>query len=285
MLRDYFKINVNDSTQSIREIVSGKILTLDPSLQDAILPVLDLLNALDDEHPFRSLDPLQHRQFTYQAVIRLLLSENRVQPVNAIFEDIHWYDSLTLGLLNDLVVRALDARLLLVVTCRPEHRDEWSTRPNYRQLRLDPLPGESLAELLQVLVGTNPDLKHLKGFLMEAASGNPFFVEEIVRTLVDTGVLEGARGNYRLAKPFSSVEVPPTVQAVLAARIDRLPPAGKRLLQEAAVIGHDVPFDVLHELAGCQRTTSIVCSTICRPLNFYTRHSSFPTCNTASDMR
>ena len=250
LLRDYFKINVNDSTQSIREIVSGKILTLDPSLQDAILPVLDLLNALDDEHPFRSLDPLQHRQFTYQAVIRLLLSENRVQPVNAIFEDIHWYDSLTLGLLNDLVVRALDARLLLVVTCRPEHRDEWSTRPNYRQLRLDPLPGESLAELLQVLVGTNPDLKNLKGFLMEAASGNPFFVEEIVRTLVDTGVLEGARGNYRLAKPFSSVEVPPTVQAVLAARIDRLSPAGKRLLQEAAVIGQDVPFDVLHRISG-----------------------------------
>ena len=250
LLKDYFKINVNDSAQLIREIVSSKILTLDPSLQDAILPVLDLLNALDDDHPFRSLDPLQHRQSTYQAVIRLLLSENRVQPVNAIFEDIHWYDSLTLGLLNDLVVRALDVRLLLVVTCRPEHRDEWSTRPNYRQLRLDPLPGESLAELLQVLLGANPDLKNLKGFLMEAASGNPFFVEEIVRTLVDTGVLEGARGNYRLAKPFSSVEVPPTVQAVLAARIDRLSPAAKRLLQEAAVVGQDVPFDVLHTISG-----------------------------------
>jgi class 3 adenylate cyclase/tetratricopeptide (TPR) repeat protein len=250
LLRDYFKINVNDSAQTIRETVSSKILTLDPSLQDAILPVLDLLNALDDDHPFRSLDPLQHRQSTYQAVIRVLLSENRVQPVNAIFEDIHWYDSLTLGLLNDLIVRALDARLLLVVTCRPEHRDEWTTRPNYRQLRLNPLPGESLAELLHVMLGANPGLQVLKGFLMEAASGNPFFVEEIVRTLVDTGVLEGARGNYRLAKPFSSVEVPPTVQAVLAARIDRLPAAEKRLLQEAAVIGRDVSFAVLHAISG-----------------------------------
>ena len=250
LLKDYFKINVNDSTQTIRETVSSKILKLDPSLQDAILPVLDLLNALDDDHPFRSLDPLQHRQSTYQAVIRLLLSENRVQPVNAIFEDIHWYDSLTLGLLNDLIVRALDARLLLVVTCRPEHRDEWTTRPNYRQLRLNPLPGESLAELLQVMLGANPGLQALKGFLMEAASGNPFFVEEIVRTLIDTGVLEGTRGNYRLAKPFSSVEVPPTVQAVLAARIDRLPPAEKRLLQEAAVIGRDVSFAVLHSISG-----------------------------------
>ena len=221
LLKNYFKINVNDSTQSIRELVSSKIMTLDPSLQDAILPVLDLLNALDDEHAFRSLDPFQHRQRTYQAVIRLLLSENRVQPVNAIFEDIHWYD-LILGLLNDLVIRALDARLLLVVTCRPEHKEEWAAQPNYRQLRLEPLPGESLAELLQVLLGSNPGLKTLKTFLMQAASGNPFFVEEIVRTLVDTGVLEGGRGNYRLTKPFSSVEVPPTIQAVLAARIDRL---------------------------------------------------------------
>ena len=250
LLRNYFKINANDSAQSIRELVSSKIMTLDPSLQDAILPVLDLLNALDDEHAFRSLDPSQHRQRTYQAVTRLLLSENRVQPVNAIFEDIHWYDSLTLGLLNDLVIRALDARLLLVVTCRPEHKEEWASQPNYRQLRLEPLPGESLAELLQVLLGSNPGLKTLKTFLMKAASGNPFFVEEIVRSLVDTGVLEGGQGNYRLAKSFSSVEVPPTVQAVLAARIDRLSPAGKRLLQEAAVIGQDVPFDVLHKISG-----------------------------------
>ena len=250
LLRNYFKINVSDSPQSIREVVSGKIVSLDPSLQDAILPVLDLLNALDEDHPFRSLDPLQHRQYTYQAVIRILLSENRVQPVNAIFEDIHWYDSLTLGLLNDLVVRALDARLLLIVTCRPERADEWRTQPNYRQLRLDPLPGESLAELLHALLGSDQSLDALKGFLKESASGNPFFVEEIVRALVDTGVLEGTRRDYRLAKPFSSLEVPPTVQAVLAARIDRLPPGEKRLLQEAAVIGQDVPFDVLHKISS-----------------------------------
>ena len=128
----------------------------------------------------------------------------------------------------------------------PIYRDEWRNRPNYHQLRLDPLASESLAELLQALLGSDPSLSILKSFLVERASGNPFFVEEIVRSLVDTGVLEGARGSYRLARPFSSVEVPPTVQAVLAARIDALPPAEKRLLQEAAVIGHDVPFALLH---------------------------------------
>ena len=250
LLRDYFKITAHDSAQSIREKVSGKILTLDPSLQDAILPVLDLFDALNDEHPFRSLEPLQHRQYTYQAVTRLLLSENRVQPVIAMFEDLHWYDSLTLGLLNELVVRAQDARLLLLVSYRPEYRDEWKNRPNYRQLHLDPLASESLAALLQSLLGSNPNLEILKNFLMHRASGNPFFVEEIVRALVDTGVIEGSRSNYRLAKPFSSNEIPPTVQAVLAARIDGLPAAEKRLLQEASVIGHDVLFALLQTISG-----------------------------------
>ena len=248
LLRHYFKINVHDSTPSIREKVTGKILTLDPSLQDAIPPVLDLLDALDGEHPFRSLDPFQHRQYTYNAVTRMLLSENRVQPVVAIFEDLHWSDSLTLGLLNELVVSAQDARVLLVVTYRPEYRDEWRNRPNYHQARLNPLASEDLTELFQALLGSDPSLPTLKSFLVERASGNPFFIEEIVRALVETGLLEGGRGSYHLARQFSSIEVPPTVQAVLAARIDALPAAEKRLLQEAAVIGHDAPFTLLRAI-------------------------------------
>jgi tetratricopeptide (TPR) repeat protein len=138
----------------------------------------------------------------------------------------------------------------LVVCYRPEHRDEWRNRPNYRQLRLDPLASGSLAEFLQALLGSDPSLPTLKSFLVERASGNPFFVEEIVRALVGTGVLEGRRGNYRLARPFSSTEVPPTVQAVLAARIDALPAVDKHLLEEAAVIGQDVPFALLHAICG-----------------------------------
>ena len=250
LLRSYFKLDGHDDAHAIREKVTGKILTLNPSLQDAILPVLDLLNALDDGHPFRSLDPQQHRQCTYQAVTRLLLSENRLQPIVVIFEDLHWYDFLTLGLLNELVVRAQDARLLLVATYRPDFRDAWRNRPNYRQLHLDPLASESLAALLEALLGSSPNLQNLKSFLMQRASGNPFFVEEIVRALVDTGVIDGARGNYRLAKPFDSHDIPPTVQAVLAARIDALPAPEKRLLQQAAVIGHDVLFGLLHAISG-----------------------------------
>ena len=250
LLRNHFKINANDSVQTIREKVTTRILTLDPALQDAMPPLLDLLDALEDEHSFREMDPLQRRKQTCQAVIRLLLSETRVQPVIAIFEDLHWIDSLTVGLLDELVVAAQANRLILVVSYRPDYKDEWKSRPNYSRLRLEPLAGENLLELLEAVGCVGPSLQNLKSFLLERANGNPFFVEEIVQTLVDTRVLEGSRGSYRLARPLSTIEVPPTVQAVIAARIDILPPLGKRLLQEAAVIGHDVPFGVLHAICG-----------------------------------
>jgi class 3 adenylate cyclase/tetratricopeptide (TPR) repeat protein len=250
LLRNYFKISVHDSTLSIREKVAERIQALDPSLQDALPPLLDLLDSLDENDPFRSLDLARHRQYTYQAVVRLLLSESRAQPLVVVFEDLHWNDPLSLGLLSELAVAMEDARLLLVVSYRPEFKDEWRNRPNYRQIWLNPLTSESLAQFLQALLGYDPTLTALKSFLVGRASGNPFFAEEIVRGLVATGMLEGARGGYVLSKPFSGVEIPPTVQAVLASRIDALPAGDKHLLQEAAVIGHDVPFALLQAICG-----------------------------------
>ena len=161
LLKNYFKISAQDSTQLIREKVTERILALDRSLQDAIPPMLDLLDSLDEKHPFRSLDLVRHRQYTYQAVVRLLLSESRVQPVVVVFEDLHWNDALSLGLLSELVVAVQDTRLLLVVSYRPaEYKDEWKNRPNYRQVRLDPLASESLAEFLQALLGSDPNSGH-----------------------------------------------------------------------------------------------------------------------------
>jgi class 3 adenylate cyclase/tetratricopeptide (TPR) repeat protein len=250
LLSNYFLTNARDTTRTIREKVTGKILTLDSSLADASAPILDLLDAIPDAHPFRSLDPQQRRQATVQAIIRLLVAESRIQPVIVVFEDLHWNDSLTLGMLNELVDRVPEARLLLLVSYRPEHQDDWKDRPYYRHLRLEPLQRESLEELMQVLLGVDPSLDALKVQLMARGGGNPFFVEEIVRTMIETRVIDGARGAYRLARPVSSMQVPVTVQAVLASRIDRLPVTEKHLLQEAAVIGNDVPFALLQEISG-----------------------------------
>src|SRR5205823_5880738 len=129
------------------------------------------------------------------------------------------------------------AQLLLLVNYRPEYQHGWGSKTYYLQLRLDPLPPVSAEEFFQALLGADPSLAPLTPLLIARTQGNPLFLEESVRTLVETGVLVGERGAYRLVQPIESLQVPATVQAILAARIDRLPPENKRLLQTAAVIG------------------------------------------------
>jgi predicted ATPase len=172
-----------------------------------------------------------------------------VQPLLLVFEDLHWIDAETQALLDSLVESLPTARLLLLVNYRPEYQHGWGSKTYYTQLRLDPLPPASADEFLQALLGDDPSLASLKQLLIARTEGNPFFLEESVRTLVETGVLVGGPGAYRLAQALPTIQVPATVQAVLAARIDRLPPEEKRLLQTAAVVGTEVPFALLQAIA------------------------------------
>jgi tetratricopeptide (TPR) repeat protein len=179
----------------------------------------------------------------------VLLRESQVQPLLLVFEDLHWIDTETQALLETLVESLPTARLLLLVNYRPEYQHGWGSKTYYTQLRLDPLPPASAADVLRALVGDDPSLAPLTPLLIARTEGNPFFLEESVRTLVETGGLVGEPGAYRLAQPLQSIQVPATVQAVLAARIDRLPPEEKWLLQTAAAIGTDVPFLLLQAIA------------------------------------
>jgi tetratricopeptide (TPR) repeat protein len=177
-----------------------------------------------------------------------LLRESQVQPLLLVFENLHWIDAETQAVLDSLIDSLPTARILLLVNYRPEYQHGWGNKTYYTQLRLDPLPTASAEELLQALLGDDSSLVPLKRLLIERTEGNPFFLEESVRALVETGVLVGAHGAYRLAKPLDSLQVPATVQAVLTARIDRLPLEEKRLLQTAAVIGTEVPFTLLQAI-------------------------------------
>ena len=157
-------------------------------------------------------------------------------------------------MLDSLVESLPTARLLLLVNYRPEYQHGWGSKTYYTQLRLDPLPSTSAEELLHALLGEDASLAPLRRLLIERTEGNPFFLEESVRTLVETGVLVGEPGAYRLAQALPTIQVPATVQAVLAVRIDRLPPEAKRLLQTAAVIGMEVPGPLLAAIADLPET-------------------------------
>jgi tetratricopeptide (TPR) repeat protein len=250
LLKAHFKIQDRDNHREIREKVTGKLLTLDETLKPTLSAFLALLDVPIEDTEWQALDPPQRRQRTLDTVRRLLLRESQVQPLLLVFEDLHWIDTETQALLDTLVDSLPAARLFLLVNYRPEYEHHWGGKTYYTQLRLDPLAPERADELLEALFGPDPGLDPLKRLLIERTEGNPFFLEESVRTLVESRALAGERGAYRLTAALPAIQVPVTVKAVLAARIDRLPAEEKRLLQSAAVIGKDVPFDLLRAVAG-----------------------------------
>jgi class 3 adenylate cyclase/tetratricopeptide (TPR) repeat protein len=276
LLKRYVHVEDGDDARTIRAKVTGHILTLDESLQDTIPALLSLLDAIPEDSPFLKLDPPQRRQRTLDGLKRILLRESQVQPLVLVFEDLHWHDNESQALLDSLVESLPTAQLLLLVNYRPEYTHNWGSKTCYAQLRLDPLPLESADALLEALLGNDVSLERLKTLLIERTEGNPFFLEESVRTLVETQVLVGEPGEYRLAQDLPAIQVPATVQAILAARIDRLPQDEKRLLQTAAVIGTEVSFTLLQAIAEIADEALYPCLTHLQDAEFLYETRLFP---------
>ena len=249
LLKSYFKIAAEDDDRARREKVNGKIITLDRSLEDTLPYLFGLLGIVEGEDPLAPLDPQTRRRRTLEAIKRILVRESLSQPVIVQFEDLHWIDSETQALLNLLVDGIATARILLLVNYRPEYQHHWGNKTYYTQLRLDPLGKESAAEMLTALVGDTGEMAPLKRLIIERTEGNPFFMEEMVQALFEQGVLV-RNGAVKLAKPIDEIRVPPTVQAILASRIDRLAPADKELLQTLAVLGREFPLGLIRHVTG-----------------------------------
>jgi tetratricopeptide (TPR) repeat protein len=276
LLRRYVHLEDGDDARTIRAKVTGHILTLDETLQDTIPALLFLLDVLPEDSPFWQLEPPQRRQRTLDALKRILLRESQVQPLVLAFEDLHWIDLETQALLGSLVESLPSTPLLLLVNYRPEYQHGWASKTFYTQLRLDPLPPESAEALLKALLGEDSSLEPLTKLLIERTEGNPFFLEESVRTLVETQVLAGEPGTYCLAQDLPAIQVPPTVQAVLAARIDRLAQDEKSLLQTASVIGNEVPFTLLQAIAEMPDEALHPCLTQLQAAEFLYETNLFP---------
>jgi class 3 adenylate cyclase/tetratricopeptide (TPR) repeat protein len=249
MLKQSFRIDDRDDERRVREKLTKRLVTTDETLAPTMPAFLALLDLRVEDPAWQALDPQQRRQRTMDALKRLMLRASQRQPLLLVLENLHWIDSETQAFLDSVVDSLPTARLLLLVTYRPEYTHGWGSKTYYTRIGLDRLPQSSAEQLLRAVLGDAAELRPLQRLLTDRTEGNPFFLEESARTLVESGVLVGERGSYRLAKPLESIQVPATVQAVLAARIDRLAPEEKRLLQTAAVIGKDVPLMLLRAIA------------------------------------
>ena len=250
LLRSYFHIEPMDDIPATLEKATSTIEGLDRALLSELPALLSVLGVVSDDRQWQELDPLHRRHRILDAIRRVLFQESRRQPLLIVVEDLHWVDSETQIVLDTLVESLPKTRVLLLLSYRPEYHHSWNNRTYYSQLRIDPLRGASAERLLGALLGDDPLLDPLKHRLTAWADGNPFFLEESIRTLVETGALAGYRGSYALAAPITGLEIPGTLQTLLAARIDRLMPEDKYVLQIASVIGTGVPVSALRAVAG-----------------------------------
>jgi class 3 adenylate cyclase/tetratricopeptide (TPR) repeat protein len=249
LLHSYFRITAEDDQRTRREKVNGRIVTLDPALGDTRPYLFGLLGLIGRDDPLAGMNAQIRRRRTQDAIKRILLRESLNQPLILVFEDLHWVDEETQALLNLLADSIGTSRILLLVNYRPEYSHSWGGKTYYAQVRLDPLGKESADEMLSTLLENDESVAPLKRLIMEKTEGNPLFMEEIVQALFEQGALLRS-GAVKLARSLNSIEIPPTVQAVLASRIDRLPAEEKDLLNTLAVIGKEFSLALVRETTG-----------------------------------
>ena len=250
MMRGYFGIEEDEDERLAREKVAGRALLLDPAFNDDLPLIFDFLGIPDPKRPPPQMSA-EARQRGLQGVVQhLMRAPNRDSTAINLVEDLHWIDEGSDGFLAAQIAAVGGTRTLLIANFRPEYTADWQRSEVYRGVFLVPLTPADTKELFEDLAGTDPSLDGMAELLHERTGGNPFFVEEVVRELVENGHLNGERGTYRLVGSIEQIRVPASVQAVLAARIDRLPEHAKRVLQAASVIDTDVPQPTLERVAG-----------------------------------
>jgi len=249
LLNNYFGILPEDDERKRREKIAGKALMLDRALDEALPYVFFLLGIGDPGTTLHQMDSEIRRQRTLEVIKRLFLRETGNQPLLIFIEDLHWVDNETQAFLAWLGESVAGARVMLLVNYRPEYEHPWGTKTYFKQLRLDPLEKESAEEMLEAMLGDEAGLSPLKKLILQETDGTPFFMEEIVQALFDRGVLV-RNGGVSLTSPVTEIQVPQTVEGVLAARIDRLRADEKELLQTAAVVGREFSLELLQSVTG-----------------------------------
>lgn len=252
MLRSFFGIGEREPEQQAREKIAGRALLLDQGFAEDLPLLFDFLGVPDPDRPVPQMSAEARQRALGGIVCRLLNTPTRRKTLVLVIEDLHWVDEGSNAMLAGLIDSIAETRTLALVNYRPEYSPPWSAASGFRPIPLQPLEREDTAELLGDLAGEDPSLDGLDEPIHERTQGNPFFIEEIVRELAESGHLEGEHGGYRLARPIEDAGVPVSVQAVLAARIDRLDPAAKQLLQVASVVGKELSARALGATAGLE---------------------------------
>ncbi|MDJ0817096.1 MAG: adenylate/guanylate cyclase domain-containing protein [Desulfobacterales bacterium] len=246
LVRSLLGISEQDSEEETRKKIAGSLILLDEAFTDSLSVWFEFLAVKDVRLPEKEVDLDVRQQQLFALIKRLLRLKSEREPLLILVDDLHWIDLPSDAFIEQLVNSVKHTCTLIILNFRPEYRRRWMDRSVYRNLPLPALNNECAREFVDELLGKDPSAQSLAQKIVSRTAGNPFFIEELVRTLVEGGNLSGQRGAYRLENPVKTQTLPRTVQTVLAARIDRLGEKAKLVLQTASVIGQEFEKRVLH---------------------------------------
>ena len=276
LLRQLLGIGERDAPETARQKIAGSLLLLDDSFKERLPLLFDFLGAPDPTRGVSPADPETRIALLVDTCVRLLRSRAARQPAVMLVEDLHWCDAASDAFLRRLVAALATQPVVVVLNARPEYDAKWLRENGFRRLDLQPLGADVIAELVDELLGRDPSLGDLGARLGARAAGNPFFAEELVQSLAQSGALAGTKGAYRLAGAIDESAIPTTVRAVLGARIDRLAARDKDVLQTAAVIGKEFDEAVLRAVTGLAEAALGVALRALAGAELVFEHSAYP---------
>jgi class 3 adenylate cyclase len=250
IIRSYFEIKEGDQEHLIKNNMEDKILRLDEKLLSVLPAFHELLSLKIEDEAYQKLEPMQKREKTFEAIRDLLVRESQNCPVVLVIEDLHWIDKSSEEFLDYLIGWLAGAKILLLLLYRPEYTHPWGSKSYYNRVGLDQLTTKSSTELIQAILQNGKPESELRELIISRAAGNPLYMEEFTHTLLENGAIQCKNQKCMLIKNASEIQVPATIQGIIAARMDRLEDDLKRTMQVASVIGRDFAFRILQTITG-----------------------------------
>jgi class 3 adenylate cyclase/tetratricopeptide (TPR) repeat protein len=249
LLRSFFEIREGEREMIIRKRVKERILGLDEKLLGIISPIQDLLSLKVEDEAYLKLEPKQRREKVFEALRDLLIRESQERSLILVIEDLHWIDKTSEEFLDYLIGWLAHVKVMLVLLYRPEYTHSWGNKSYFNRIGLDQLTLKSSAELVKAILEGGETAPELSNLILNRAAGNPLFMEELTHSLLENGSIQRTGDQYVLSKKSSDLQVPETIQGIIAARIDRLEDNLKRIMQVASVIGREFAFRILQSIS------------------------------------
>ncbi|MFC1857239.1 adenylate/guanylate cyclase domain-containing protein [Thermodesulfobacteriota bacterium] len=252
IMRSYFDIQEGDREFVVRKKIESKVFKLDKNLKKILSPLQELLSVRVEDEAYLQVDSGQRKIWIFEAVRDLLVRESQNKTVVLAVEDLHWIDKTSQEFLSYLIDWLADVKILLILLYRPEYTHSWGSKSHYQKIGLTQLTAKSSTELVQAILEGGEVMPELRDLILSRAGGNPLYVEELSHNMLENGTIQRKDHQYVLTKNPSEIEVPDTIQGIIAARLDRVEESLKRIMQMASVIGREFAFRILQTIMGME---------------------------------